>query len=211
MAMGWKPSPRGHRSSETWKNGCSGGAERERWSTVSLAEVVTSMIFVETSRVCRDKTPLLSRQNYVSRQNIFVQTEPLSRQIFITTNIILSRQTRVCRDNFFFNFVATELCKYHFCRHKGFVATNILLSLQKFCLDTHTFCRDKRRVFRDKHMFVATNTCLSRQKWYLWQLPPMILYSTLAQTVAYRRLPTISIKTTTKGGLALAFPTRVVW
>ena len=137
-------------------------ALRERWSTVSLAEGVTSMIFVETSRVCRDKTPLLSRQNYVSRQNIFVQTEPLSRQIFITTNIILSRQTRVCCDKKFILsrqnyasiiFVATKvlLRQTIFCRYKSFVST-------------HTFCRDKRRVFRDKHMFVATNTCLSRQK-----------------------------------------------
>ena len=33
------------------------------------------------------------------------------------------------------------------------------------CLSPETFCRDK-------HTFI---TCLSRQKLYLWQLPPMIL------------------------------------
>ena len=43
--------------------------------------------------------------------------------------------------------------KYHFCRNKIiFVAAG-----------------KKKKIRR----FVATNTCLSRQKWYLWQLPPM--------------------------------------
>ena len=41
-----------------------------------------------------------------------------------------------------------------------FVAINVSLSRQRFC--------------RNKIMFVATDTCLSRQKLYLWQLPPMI-------------------------------------
>ena len=41
-----------------------------------------------------------------------------------------------------------------------FVAIKVSLSRQRFC--------------RNKIMFVATDTCLSRQKWYLWQLPPMI-------------------------------------
>ena len=47
----------------------------------------------------------------------------------------------------------------------------------------YNFCHDKRRLLsrqkyacRDK-MFVATNTCLSRQKLYLWQLLPMIIQS----------------------------------
>ena len=45
-------------------------------------------------------------------------------------------------------------------------------------------CRDKTRllsgqkyVCRDKHIFVATNVILSRQKWYLWQLPPTMKFS----------------------------------
>ena len=46
--------------------------------------------------------------------------------------------------------------KYHFCHDKSFVTASI-------------FCHDKR------HFFVVTNTkVLSWQKWYLWQLPPMI-------------------------------------
>ena len=36
------------------------------------------------------------------------------------------------------------------------------------------FCGNKRRVCFNKHLFVATKTCMSRQKWYLWQLPPLI-------------------------------------
>ena len=70
-----------------------------------------------------------------------------------------------------------------------FVGTSILLSRQKdvFCRDKHVFVMfvgDKylsRQTFCcDKNMFVATkeifcrDKTLSRQKWYLWQLPPMI-------------------------------------
>ena len=45
-------------------------ALRERWSIVSLAEAVTSMIFVETSllspqtRVCRDKIIIIINNSY---------------------------------------------------------------------------------------------------------------------------------------------------
>ena len=81
-------------------------------------------VFVATKQVfCRDKsmvvaTKLLSKQNIfsLSRQNMsfvaiklwkyhfcpdksFVATNMcLSRQMFVGTNVILSRQTRVCRD-----------------------------------------------------------------------------------------------------------------
>ena len=74
----------------------------------------------------------------------------------------LSRQKYACRNKTFVAtklclsrqniFVATNIC----CEKHVFVATNILLSPQKTCL--------------------STNTCfLSRQKWYLWQLPPVIV------------------------------------
>ena len=61
------------------------------------------------------------------------------------------------------SFVTTTTCcrKYHFCRDKSFVTTNT-------CCHKYHFCRDK-------HVFVATKL-LSRQKWYLWQLPPVILH-----------------------------------
>ena len=77
------------------------------------------------------------------------------------------------------------------CDKSMLVATQHLL--QKTNIDKHNFtvtkvlsrqayfCHNKRRVLlwqtcvcRDKQEFVLTKL-LSRQKWYLWQLPPMIL------------------------------------
>ena len=64
-------------------------------SLVSLAGAATTIIFV----FCRDKitlvaTKLLSRQNYVCRDK---HDLCLSRQIFVTTNIIFRRQSFVAR------------------------------------------------------------------------------------------------------------------
>ena len=64
-----------------------------------------------------------------------------------------------------------------------FVATNFFSRQTRVCRYKRLFCRNKSmfvptKVFRDKKMFVATNTLLSRQKLYLWQLPPMIENST---------------------------------
>ena len=78
----------------------------------------------------------------------------------VATNTCLSRQRPVSRDKHV--FVATKVCSSRqkfsrdkqFCRDKSIVATSILLSQQKTC-------------------FVVTK-CLSRQKWYLWQFPPVI-------------------------------------
>ena len=89
--------------------------------------------------------------------------------------------------------------KYRFCRDKSFVATNTCLSRQntsfvgtKVCMSRQNFRPDKhvfvatniilsRQAYfcRDKHVFVATKVCLglSRQKLYLWQLPPVIRLS----------------------------------
>ena len=66
--------------------------------------------------------------------------------IFVATKLCLSQQI----------FVATKVLsrQKYVCRDKRFVAPQVL-SRQAY------FCHDKRRV-------------LSRQKWYLWQLPPMI-------------------------------------
>ena len=75
------------------------------------------------------------------------------------------------RDDLGLGFIIGGSChKYHFCRDKSMlivtkvVATSILLSREKTCfVVTNTF-------------FVATNTCLSRQKLYLWQLPSMVVF-----------------------------------
>ena len=72
--------------------------------------VATTFLLWQT-RVCRDKTRLLSWQNYVSiifvATNNFAMTKVLSRQktCFVMTNTCLSRQTRVCHDK---TFVATK-------------------------------------------------------------------------------------------------------
>ena len=96
------------------------------------------------------KTFFVATKLCLSRQTYFCRDKRLSRQIFIATNVILlTRQAYFCRD-----------------KH---------LSQQKFCRGKHTFVVTKGMFCCDKHVFVTTNTCLSRQKLYLWQLPPMIV------------------------------------
>ena len=76
---------------------------------------------------------------------------------FVATNTCLSRET------FFSSNKIRLLSQKYACRHK------------KRC--EYHFCRDKTNIFcRDKHTFVAEKKTrvLSRQKLYLWQLPPMI-------------------------------------
>ena len=74
----------------------------------------------------------------------------------------LSRQKfRACRDKHVFVAI-----KYVFCRVK--VATDTFLSPQKFWCDNFV---------PTKVCFVGTNILSSRQKRYLWQLPPIIKYT----------------------------------
>ena len=87
--------------------------------------------------------------------------------IFVATNTCMSRQNT--------SFVATEL---YLSRQNIFVATKHL-SRQIFvatniCRDNHVFFATSILLSRQKTYFVSTNTCLLRQKWYLWQLPPVI-------------------------------------
>ena len=96
---------------------------------------------------CRDKHNFVARNTRLSRQNVsFVVTK--ITQVSSTTNIKISLTTNICRD-------------------KSFVATNILLSQQKTCFVVTNTCHDT-------HTLVETRQLLSRQKWYLWQLPPLI-------------------------------------
>ena len=116
----------------------------------------------------------MSRQKYACRDKTFV-----------ATNIILSRQ----------NFTRVTTKQDTCLSHKTFVATKDVLSVcrdKRKCLSRQTtkLCLS-RQIFvvflatkmivvtalasdSNKHMFVATKTCLSQQKWYLWQLPPII-------------------------------------
>ena len=102
------------------------------------------------TRLCREKYfVLLSRQKYRDKGN-FVKTKLAS------TSILLSRQgfeseSMLVADFLFFRDKQVNVLS----RQKYFVATSILLWRQKLC-------------------FVSTNTRLSRQKLFLWQLPPVI-------------------------------------
>ena len=78
--------------------------------------------------------------------------------IFVATKV-LSHQTHFCRNK-------TRTKQTHTRRDKSFVVTSLLLLRQT------RVCRDKTRddVFsRDKRV------CLSRQKLYFWQLPPLVV------------------------------------
>jgi len=99
------------------------------------------------TRVCSDKTRLLSRQKHallLSRQNYVCRAKTLSRQIFVAGNTCLSRQNTAS--------VVTKLRKCHFCRGKTntclsrqiLAATNIILSRQNFCSVKHTFVAPKK-------------------------------------------------------------------
>ena len=100
--------------------------------------VTTNTYLSRQTRVCRDKTRLLSRQKYACRGKIFVATKLcLLRQIcFIKTSVAttkhLSRQQNFSRDK----------TKYFCCDKYTSVATKDM-----FCRNKHTFV---------KHVFVAT-------------------------------------------------------
>ena len=89
---------------------------------------------------------------------------------FFATKLCLLRQNFCCDKSFAAGNNWTRVCR----DKKYFVVTIIILSRHKFCRNTHTFVATTKDVFcRDKYVFVATEL-LSRQKWYLWQLPPMV-------------------------------------
>ena len=79
-----------------------------------------------------------------------------------------------CRDKYLFcrgkrTFVAT---KHVFRRDKSIlVATNTCL---QFCRGKHTYVATKDVLSRQAYFCCYKTLVLSRQKWYLWQLPPII-------------------------------------
>ena len=91
----------------------------------------------------------------VSRVCRDIKKRLLSRQKYFIRGSC--HKYRFCRD------------KYVFCFDKSVAATNTCL-----CLSQQTFCSDK-------NIFVATKYVLSRQKWYLWQLPIKIKVYLLRQ------------------------------
>ena len=117
--------------------------------------------FCRDKHAC-DKTNLSLQQKY--NKNVLVTTKLvrtelyLLRQIFVTTNIILSWQK----------------FGHGFCHDKSVLVTTKYLLWQN-CLAK--FCHDK-------HTFEGINTCLSWQKLYLWQLQPMIYSCSLLTGLA---------------------------
>jgi len=141
---------------------------------LTTGRTATSIIFVMTM-FCQNKTHLMSRQKYACRNETFVTTKLclLQQNIFVMTKHIF------CHDKI---MQVPFLCDKH-----AFVMTKVLLwqtwfCCDKFCQDKHTFVTTKDVFCHDKHMLVVTKL-LSQQKWYLWQLQPMIETKEWRETV----------------------------
>ena len=127
--------------------------------------------------------------------------------------------TKICRDK---SFVAiTSSSFFFFLFFFFFLATSILFLQQKTCFVATTssfilffiFCRDKRFVAtsillsRQKTCFVATNTStkvLSRQKLYLWQLPPIIFHHVFVSVCVSNICQTRKKENVPSGGTSFA-------
>ena len=132
---------------------------------------VATNMFVATRHIfCQWKKCL-----FCCNKIMFVMTKLLLRQIFVATSILLSQQAYFCCDQNM--LVATKLLS-----RQIFVTTNVTLSQQAYFS-----C--------DKHMFVMTKLLL-RQKWYLWQLPPMI--ETVTGSVIHAHTKWVLLNTETK-------------
>ena len=110
---------------------------------------VVTKVLLWQAHVCCNKTHRLSQQKYACHNKTFVMTKLclLQQNIFVATNT--------------------------------FVMTKASLSWQKFCCNKIMFVMtniwwDKSFV-ATKNMFVVASILLLWQKWYLWQLPPMIV------------------------------------
>ena len=162
--------------------------------------------FVATNMCCHDKhmfvmtkhifccnismftvTKHLLQQNYVCCDKIFLSQQKTSVPLLRQKRHVLLWHTCVCHDQ---EFVATKLCflrqifvttkvlswQKYVCHDKSFVMTSKVLLQQKTC-----FVRTNKCLCHNKHVFVTTKLLswqvLLRQKWYLWQLLPVILYS----------------------------------
>ena len=157
---------------------------------LSLAGAATSIIFLAIKRfvatsilltsilLSRQKTcfvvtntwssawwrrlPTPAEKGYFYRWRELPQVSFFSRVCRGKTRL-LSRQKYACRDKVLPNILSLQFCcDKSSVATKSFVATNILLT--------------SILLSRQKTCFVVTNRCLSRQKLYLCQLPPMIYF-----------------------------------
>ena len=95
------------------------------------------------------------------------------------------------------SFVVTKVCL----SWQIFVATKVLSRQAYFCRDKHVFvttknvfCCDKKHVLSwQKACFVVTNTYLSQQKWYLWQLLSMTDFHCLVAETGHPQAQRVQI------------------
>ena len=170
----------------SWEGDWGGGSYSWKQDSIqapflSLVGAATSIIFVATNifvvtNTClclsQHKTRLLLRQMYACHDKSFVTTNIFlswqnlycDKHMLLATSLFLSRQTRVCGDK---TVVATNMCL----SGQIFVATK-LVSQQKYFVVTNVTA--SILLSQQKMCFVVTNMCLSWQKWYLWQLLPIL-------------------------------------
>ena len=136
--------------------------------------------------------------------SVHLNTSFVATNMFVTTNMCLSQNLSWQK-----YFVTTKLLS-----RQIFVPTNIILLQQKFCHSKHTFVAAKDVGCYNKHMFVVTKVCMSRQtfvmtklclswqifvttrqKWYLWQHPPMILLGHLPGMTVHSMLVVLAWQT----------------
>ena len=82
--------------------------------------------------------------------------------IYVATKI-LSRQTRLSRQNTSFVAIKVFLSRQNFCHHIHIFVTTKLLSWQAYFSSIIGRSCHEYNFRRDKHVFVATEVCLSRQ------------------------------------------------
>ena len=122
------------------------------------------------------KTKCLSWQNYVCYDKIFLSQQNFGCKFFVVVTNTCLLQQKICHDKHTFVARKDVFC----CDKHMFIMTKVSLSQQNFCCDKIMFVATNIRC--DKNMswqacFCHNKTCvLSLQKWYLWQLPPMIWY-----------------------------------
>ena len=166
---------------------------------LSLAGAATSIIFVTTKVLSQQiHLCLLSRQNtsfVVTKVCLSRQNFCLNKIMFVTTKHLLG-QTCVCHNKTFVMttilllqqkmcFVMTYTCllqQKYACCDKTFVATKLCLSWQKFFVTkyyvvTSILLLRQKTCFVSRQTYVCHNKTFARQKWYLWQLPPLIYCS----------------------------------
>ena len=135
-------------------------------------------VFVATKHIfCHDKSMLL---------HTFVATKVLSLQIFVATNIILTRQahlswqTRFCRDKTHLLSQQKYACrdKKKLSRQTQILVATKVWSWQKYSVATKLRLSVATKVLlRQAYWGCDKTRLLSRQKLYFWQLPPMIQLS----------------------------------